>query len=138
MNIGKTTLKQQQKKGKGRSNTVFDTFICHTIGVNKMPQFFEDELNNHVSKTPRQKRLELNVYLHSSYSVKYRQNYTDSGVNTKGINTQTLITLRALSRVRRTNFIIILLCHTFATHSVLQHFVSSHQLHPRHKYIRWC
>jgi hypothetical protein len=30
--------------------------------------------------------------------VNYRQNYTDSGVNTMGINTQTLITLRALSR----------------------------------------
>jgi len=41
MSTGKTNSQVTQKRRKRRSNTAFDTFICHTIGVNKMPQYLK-------------------------------------------------------------------------------------------------
>ena len=35
----KTDSQAKSKRRKGRSNVVFDTFIRHTFGVNKMPQY---------------------------------------------------------------------------------------------------
>jgi hypothetical protein len=41
MSIGKTNSQATNKRRKGRTNTAFDTFICDTVGVNKMPQYLK-------------------------------------------------------------------------------------------------
>jgi len=41
MSTGKTNSQAINKRRKGRRNTAFDTFICHTIGGNKMPQYLK-------------------------------------------------------------------------------------------------
>jgi len=44
MSTGKTNSQATHKRRKGISNTAFDTFICHIIGVNEMPQYLKMNL----------------------------------------------------------------------------------------------
>jgi hypothetical protein len=41
MSTGKTDSQATNKRRKERRNMEFDIFICHTIGVNKMPQYLK-------------------------------------------------------------------------------------------------